>query len=194
MSGSAQLFPVVGSNLNIPNPLPTNVTKWDSTILTGAPTNFGTAPSGTVIGGNVSLFAGGSALVVDGSGNLFVHLNAGSVGITGSVIATVSGTVTVTNNPGRVPQNPGSPTAASVAATSGVILGSNLSRTGLVLGNTSSATISIGFGSNPAVLNSGITLNPNGGTFVMDAFTFTTQAVNAIAGAAGSNMAIQEFS
>jgi hypothetical protein len=110
------------------------------------------------------------------------------------VIATVSGTVTVTNNPGRVPHNPGSPTAASVAATSGVILGSNLSRTGLVLGNTSSATISIGFGSNPAVLNSGITLNPNGGTFVMDAFTFTTQAVNAIAGAAGSNMAIQEFS
>ena len=88
------MFPVVGANLNIPNPLPTNVTEWDSTVLTGAPTNFGTAPSGTVIGGNVSIFAGGSALVVDGSGNLFVHLNAGSVGITGSVIATVSGAVT----------------------------------------------------------------------------------------------------
>jgi hypothetical protein len=63
--------------------------------LTGAPTNWGTAPSGLVIGGNVELFAGNSALVCDGSSRLLVNIGAGSVGIAGSVVATVSGNVTV---------------------------------------------------------------------------------------------------
>src|ERR1700676_4925902 len=96
MSGTAQIFPIVGSNVTIPNPLPTNVTEWDSTLLTGAPTNFGTAPSGLVIGGNVSIFAGSSALVLDGSGNLRVSISAGSVSINGgSVNAIISNPVTV---------------------------------------------------------------------------------------------------
>jgi hypothetical protein len=43
------------------------------------------------------------------------------------------------------------------------------------------------------VLNSGITLSANGGSFVMDEYTFATGAINAIAGGAASNLAIQEF-
>lgn len=85
-----------------------------------------------------------------------------------------------------------SPTAATVAATSGSAIGANSNRRGLVLINTSPNYISLGFGA-AAVLDSGITLNPNGGTYVMDEFTFTTSAVNAIASSAGSNLAIQEF-
>jgi hypothetical protein len=69
-----------------------NITEWNGIALT-SPTNFGTAPSGLVIGGNVSLFAGGSALVVDGSGNLKVNV------AMGSVTAVLSGSVTVTNFP-----------------------------------------------------------------------------------------------
>ena len=55
-----------------------NVTEWDGLVL-APPTKFGTAPSGLVIGGNVDIFAGYTALVADGSGNLMVNINAGSV-------------------------------------------------------------------------------------------------------------------
>lgn len=88
---------------------------------------------------------------------------------------------------------PLAPTAASVGVTSGSALAANTSRTGLILVNTSSNTISIAFGTNPAVLYSGITLEPNGGTYEMDVDSFTSQAVNAIASGSGSNLAIQEY-
>lgn len=85
------------------------------------------------------------------------------------------------------------PTFATVGIASAQAVPVNAGRKGLILINTSVNQISLAFGANPAVLNSGITLNANGGTFVMDAFTFTTALVNAIASAAGSNLAIQEF-
>ncbi|MCL6500695.1 MAG: hypothetical protein K6T16_01525 [Candidatus Pacearchaeota archaeon] len=85
------------------------------------------------------------------------------------------------------------PTFATVGTSSTQVVPSNPNRKGLVLINTSANQISIAFGANPAVLNSGITLNANGGTYVMDSFTFTTASVNAIASAADSNLAIQEF-
>ena len=87
---------------------------------------------------------------------------------------------------------PAAPTAASVGITSAQAVASNANRKGLVLVNTSSAVISLGFG-NAAVLNSGITLPPYG-MFEMDEYTFDTGAVNAIASAASSNLAIQEYS
>jgi hypothetical protein len=87
---------------------------------------------------------------------------------------------------------PSSPSAATVGTSSGSAVAADADRTGLVLINTSNAIISLGLGA-AAVLNSGITLNPNGGTFVMDEFTFTTAQVFAIAAAASSNLAIQEF-
>ena len=89
--------------------------------------------------------------------------------------------------------SPLAPTAASVGVTSAQVLAANTSRTGLILVNTSSHTISIAFGAHAAVLYSGITLEPNGGTYEMDVDSFTSQAVNAIASGASSNLAIQEY-
>ena len=86
------------------------------------------------------------------------------------------------------------PTAATVGVASAAAVAANASRRGLVLVNTSSAFISLGLDGAAAVLYSGITLNPSGGTWVMDSDTFTLGAVAAIASAAGANMAVQEFS
>lgn len=88
---------------------------------------------------------------------------------------------------------PSAPAAASVGVASAEEIAANTSRKGLVCVNTSANAISLAFGTNDAVLNSGITLNASGGTWVMDEHTFTTQAVNGIAGGAASNMAVQEF-
>lgn len=87
---------------------------------------------------------------------------------------------------------PSLPTAATVGAASALALAANLKRKGLVLVNTSANVISLGLGVT-AVLNSGITL-PAGATWVMDDYTFTTAAINAIASGASSNLSIQEFS
>lgn len=85
-----------------------------------------------------------------------------------------------------------SPTFASVGTSSGTVVASNVSRKGLTLVNTSSNRISLAFGAT-AVLDRGITLYA-GGSFYMDEYSFTTAQVNAIASAASSNLAIQEFS
>jgi len=86
------------------------------------------------------------------------------------------------------------PDAATVGAASAEAVAANTSRRYLLLVNTSSNVISLGFGSNAAVLHSGITLNANGGSYEISeaAGNLTTQAINAIAGAAGSNLSIQE--
>ena len=86
------------------------------------------------------------------------------------------------------------PTAASVGVASAEALAANAGRKALVMVNTSANRISLAFGANPAVLNSGITLFPSGGTWTMGPETFTTAAINAIAGGAASNLAIQEWS
>lgn len=88
---------------------------------------------------------------------------------------------------------PAAPTFATVGAGSGQALAGNANRKGLVLVNTSSNLISIGFGANPAVLGSGISLVANGGVWTMDEHTFTTATINAIAGAGSSNLSIQEY-
>lgn len=86
---------------------------------------------------------------------------------------------------------PSAPTAASVGVASAQILASNANRKGLILVNTSVNRISLGFGST-AVLDSGPTLYPQG-SFNMGEYDFDTGAVNAIASAASSNIAIQEY-
>lgn len=84
-----------------------------------------------------------------------------------------------------------SPAAVSIGVASGTAVAANPNRKGLVLTNTSTHTISFGIGV-AAVLNSGITLTP-GGIWIMDEFNFTVAAINGIASAASSNLAIQEF-
>jgi hypothetical protein len=83
------------------------------------------------------------------------------------------------------------PTAVSVGVTTTSVVAANSARRGLYLSNTSTNRISIAFG-HPAVLDSGITIYPQG-LFWMDAFSFSTAQVNAIAAGAASNLAIQEL-
>lgn len=84
-----------------------------------------------------------------------------------------------------------SPAVSSVGVTSAQSVAANASRKGLLLFNNSSATISVAFG-NAAVLGSGVTLLP-GGTWEMGEYSYSTAAVNAIAGSAASNLSIQEY-
>jgi len=92
----------------------------------------------------------------------------------------------------KVPLTFSAPTFASVGVASAQAVAINANRKGLLLVNTSANYISIGLGS-PAVLYSGITLNPLGGSFWMDDYSFTTAAVNAIASGVASNLAVQEM-
>lgn len=92
---------------------------------------------------------------------------------------------------GSTPLTYSAPIAATVGVGAAQALAANANRKGLILVNTSSNNISISIGGT-AVLYSGITLNPFG-TFQMDATTFATGAVSAIASAASSNLAIQEI-
>jgi hypothetical protein len=123
--------------------------------------------------------------------------------LNGKVTACNTGAVTISaalpvgsNTIGNVAVNktaltPSSPTSASVGVASASALAANASRKGLVLTNLSVNNISFGLGTT-AVLNSGITLTPNG-TWVMDEYTFCTSQIFAIAGGASSTLAIQEF-
>lgn len=85
------------------------------------------------------------------------------------------------------------PATVSVGVASGEVLARNASRRGAVFVNTSNNRISFGIGT-AAILDRGITIYGNGGTWQMDEFTFTIEAINAIASAAASDLAVQEFS
>jgi len=87
---------------------------------------------------------------------------------------------------------PSSAAVASVGVGSAEAVAVNANRKGLVLCNNSDNVISIAFGV-PAVLNSGITLQPQGGSWTMTRDTFTTAQVRAIAGGAASPLGIQEW-
>lgn len=84
------------------------------------------------------------------------------------------------------------PTQIDVDTASKEVVAENYSRTGLVLTNLSTGTMYIGINS-PAVLGSGIALNPGGGVWVMDEYTYTKESIRAIAHADNSLLAIQEF-
>lgn len=86
---------------------------------------------------------------------------------------------------------PSAPAVASVGIASASAVAAAATRKGLHLRNLSNARISLGFGS-PAVLDSGITLFPHD-TFEMSEYDFDLGAVNAIASAAASPLAIQEY-
>lgn len=79
------------------------------------------------------------------------------------------------------------PAAASVGVATAQALAANSDRTKVILTNTSDNDISLGIGS-AAVLYSGITLY-TGGVHI----EYSTQAINAIASGAASNLGIQEY-
>lgn len=84
------------------------------------------------------------------------------------------------------------PTAATVTGSSANIIASNTNRKGLLLTNLSSDFVSLSFGASNAVLNEGITLAPYG-SYSMDEYTYSTQAINAISSGTSSAISIQEF-
>jgi len=85
----------------------------------------------------------------------------------------------------------GAPSAASVGVASGSIASSSTTRRYILLTNTSANVISIAFTA-AAVLNSGITLQPNASYEMSEALgNLSTQSITAIASAAASNLAIQ---
>lgn len=105
-------------------------------------------------------------------------------------VGTSNGTVQPVST--KTPLTALTPTFATVGTSSAQAVASNTNRKGLILVNTSSNIISLGIGSNAAVLNSGITLVPYG-VYSADEYEYFTSAVNAIASAGSSNLAIQEF-
>jgi hypothetical protein len=185
------------SNFPATQPVSGTVAATQSGTWTIANTSFASTQSGTW---TVGLSAGSNAIgsitntsfASTQSGTWTVGLSAGSnaIGsITNTSFASTQSGTWVVNTKNALTSN--SPTAASVGITSAQAVASNANRKGLVLTNTSSANISLGFGA-AAVLNSGITLYP-GGTFNMDEYSFTTAAINAIASVAASNLGIQEW-
>lgn len=84
------------------------------------------------------------------------------------------------------------PANALATTTSAVVLAANPNRRGLVISNASTGTVWIGI-NNTATLNAGIMLAASVGTWSMDDYTYTNQAITAIAHAAGSIISIQEF-
>jgi N-acetylmuramic acid 6-phosphate (MurNAc-6-P) etherase len=102
---------------------------------------------------------------------------------------TATDVVTVVN---YQPLTPYAPAAVSVGVASAQAVAALATRKGLILINTSANYISLGFGA-AAVLYSGVTLNPAGGSFELDQYSFTTGAINAIASGAASNLGVQEF-
>lgn len=151
------------------------------------PTGAATAALQTQPGvdiGDVTINNGAGAAAVniqDGGNSITVD---GSISVTGT--ATVAGVVST-----KTDLTPSAPTSASVGVASAQAVAAAATRKGLILVNLSNARISLGFGS-AAVLDSGVTLYP-GGSYNMGEFDFDVGAVNAIASAAASTLAIQEY-
>ena len=178
-NNSTGLLPISAASL----PLPTNAST--SALQTQPGVDIGDVTINNAAGASaVNIQDGGNSITVDGT----VTAN---TGLTQPLTDTQLRASAVPISIGVVDLAPSAPTAASVGVASAQALAANASRKGLVMVNTSSARISFGFGS-AAVLDSGITLYP-GGVFEMDAFMFDLGAVNAIASAAASNLAIQEY-
>lgn len=138
-------------------------------------------------GGGGNAAAGPTGSPVPGSADyLGINVGGNLVGVSATNPVPVTGAVSAT-----VASAANAPGAVSVGVTSTSLLASNASRKGVIVVNTSSNTVSLAVGA-AAVLNSGITLTPYG-TFSMDAYDFSTAAINAIASAAASNVAIQEW-
>ena len=108
----------------------------------------------------------------------FSNLSTGRIKVEGSPSFTNLGT-------------PSAPSTYTATASSSEAVAVNANRKGLVVINLGTVNVSFGCGVT-AVVNSGITLLPNG-TWVMDQFTFTTAAINAVAATGTSVLSIQEY-
>lgn len=159
-------------------------------LPTGAATETTLAAFAADLGDQADAEATGNGSLIAITKRLRTLLAAGlpAALVSGRLDVNVGNTPTVTTKSALTGS---APTAATVGTSSAQAVATNANRKGLVLTNLSGNTISFGLGA-AAVLNNGITLTPFG-IWVMDEYTFTTQAINAIASAAGSALAVQEF-
>lgn len=88
---------------------------------------------------------------------------------------------------------PKDPDAIVVGTSSAQVVPYRYERMGMTVVNISSNWISLGMNSTGAIMYRGITLAPEGGTWYMDDYTFTNEAVYAIASGADSTLVIQEY-
>ncbi len=91
---------------------------------------------------------------------------------------------------GTTSSNP--PSMAGVGTVSEIIIPQNTERSGLVITNISDGTIYLGIG-NTATLKAGIVLTPAGGVFSFDDYTYSKDAITAIAHSSTLVIAFQEF-
>lgn len=89
--------------------------------------------------------------------------------------------------------NASAPTNILVGVASAQAVAANNDRQGLVLVNISGSTMYLGLQGATAVLNSGFTILPNGGTWTMEEYSYSNGQINAIAHSAGNILCIQEF-
>lgn len=89
--------------------------------------------------------------------------------------------------------NASGPTNALAGSSSGLLISENNNRVGLVVTNLSTSTIYLGLQGASATLHAGIALNPSGGTWVMDEYSFHTGQINVVAHSAGNIVSLQEF-
>lgn len=106
-------------------------------------------------------------------------------------IGSSSGTVQPVST--KTPLTPLTPGTATVGTSSSTVISNNPSRKGLTIINLSQNVVSLGLGSNAAVLNSGDTLTQYGSTYNAEEYDYFTGAVQAIASAGGSVISYQEF-
>lgn len=152
----------------------------------------GNAITSTTINSKQRLDINQASEAVDGATAPFFTSMVGGKDVNGNIQTLSTDTTGALFTTERLPLTGSSPAAVSVGVASGVVIATNASRRGLVLTNTSNAIISFNIVGGAAVLREGITLYP-GGHWEMDAYTFTTAAINGIASAAASNLAIQEL-
>jgi hypothetical protein len=84
------------------------------------------------------------------------------------------------------------PATANVSAVSSKIVDANINRTSISIINISVNPVFLSFGNNPAIVNGGIAILPEGGTFLMDNNTVSILEINAIS-TGDAMVAIQEF-
>lgn len=139
----------------------------------------------TVVQGNANTVANAwPVLLTDG-------VDTANITATSTAAASSDKALVVAQSPNHTSLTGNSPGLGSVGTTSAQLVAANTARKGLVVMNNSVNTIAIGIGVT-AVLNSGIVLYP-GGIWYMDAFTFSTAAINAISTAATSPAPYQEM-
>ena len=84
------------------------------------------------------------------------------------------------------------PSMAGVGTASEIIVPENVTRVGLMVTNISDQTIYLGFGQT-ATLKAGVVITPGGGAWSMDEYSYTKEAVTAIAHEGTLVIAFQEF-